>query len=510
MKALPASESRICGRCGRRTPETICGIDGSPTYSRATADTADLRMEPGAVLADKYRIVGRIGRGGFAAVYSAQHLATAQMVAIKVLTVDAEDDDTILLRFLQEAQVTARLRHPNTVRVYDFGQTKTGSLYMVLELLHGPTLEAVLRDHANRGSSMGEREAVGVVIPVLRALAEAHDAGLIHRDLKPHNIILADTGDEEPTVKVLDFGVARVADSNLTGTGKALGTPAYMSPEQCLGLPLDARSDLYSVGVMLFRMVAGRPPYESDNVMRLLQMHAHDEVPDLRVAAKRPVSDGVADLVAKAMAKVPEQRYANAREMRAACEMLVGGASPGTPLEVLVGGSSNATNGHAATMALDVDPTTAATIAAPAAPAAKTTSAGTQAEAHGAGFGSKRASRILAWLAAVAACVGGALWVAGRASEPEAPLQPDRAVISSRSQGPAQARFIGPAASPMGPATPAESHVLVPAPVSPSDQPALTATSNSAPSPPPSLAPATPRSPKAKHRKQETERLEID
>ena len=318
------------------TTAAHCPVDGAPTFARDASAASVLQMTPGKVVAGKYRIERRLGRGGFGAVYSAEQLTTGQRVAVKVQIADPDDTDhSVIQRFLQEAQVTARLKHPNTVRVFDFGQTDEGALFMVLELLDGPTLEQVLKDNASAGRTMGEREALTIALPILRSLAEAHDAQLVHRDLKPLNIMLANSGDDEPVVKVLDFGIARTHDSALTGQGKALGTPTYMSPEQCKGTAVDGRSDLYALGVVLFRCVAGRPPFVNENPMALLQSHISEAPPDVRQFSRTQLSNEFVACLDRALAKAPAQRFESARTMRQALESVLGGAWGGTPMRPL-------------------------------------------------------------------------------------------------------------------------------------------------------------------------------
>lgn len=219
-------------------------------------------------------------------------------------------------RFHKEASVTAALRHPNTVRVFDVGQAEVGALYLAMEHLHGSTLEEELRTLAEQGEVYGEKAALRIAEGVLRSLQEAHGAGLVHRDLKPGNIMLADVGEDEPQVKVLDFGIARTRDSSLTDEGTALGTPAYMSPEQCMGAALDGRSDLYSLGVILYRAVAGRCPFEDGNPLTVMYQATHVPAPSLAELARCDVSTGYVQLTHRALEKKADERFADARAMR--------------------------------------------------------------------------------------------------------------------------------------------------------------------------------------------------
>lgn len=279
--------------------------------------------KPGDVVAGRYRVRGVLGKGGFGAVYSGEHLGTHQVVAIKMLAVDPREvDDNIKRRFLQEARITASLGHPNTVRVFDVGQAEDGPLFLVMELLRGPTLEQVLRRQEERGEVMTDLQAIDLAIPILRSLAEAHEAGLVHRDLKPANVMLAVVSGDDPVAKVLDFGLARASDSSITGEGKSLGTPAYMSPEQCQGGEVDGRSDLYALGVMLFRCLAGRLPFVAPKPLALMYMHANEPPPDLAELAPRAVHPGLCAAILRSLAKTREARFAHAQEMREVLEVL--------------------------------------------------------------------------------------------------------------------------------------------------------------------------------------------
>lgn len=317
-------DDRFCPVCGKDAPERYCPRDGTATVLRKRLDAGALDYQPGHVVDGRYRITGRLGRGGFGAVFSANHTGTGQDVALKVLHVDLSCDNAATVRrFWQEAQITARLRHANTVRVFDVGQTEEGAFYLAMEQLHGETLADALETRARQGRTMPEREAADLAIQVCKSLQEAHRAGLVHRDLKPANIMLC-AAEDEPSllVKVLDFGIARTADSSLTGQGNALGTPAYMSPEQCRGLAVDARSDLYSLGVMLFRCVAGRVPFVDENPLTVMFHHAETPAPDPRSVTPMLLSDGFAQCVLRALAKRPDDRFADARAMREALEAL--------------------------------------------------------------------------------------------------------------------------------------------------------------------------------------------
>jgi len=317
---------RFCPLCGQDASARFCQRDGTATVARKRLQAGAIDYAPGHIVEGRYRVTGRLGCGGFGAVFSAVHTGTGQEVALKVLHVDLSFDNTaIVRRFWQEAQITSQLRHPNTVRVFDVGQTEEGAFYLAMEHLRGETLTDLLDKRARHGRSLTEAEARDIGVQMLRSLQEAHKAGLVHRDLKPGNVMLVQ-GDEGlgPLVKVLDFGIARRADSSLTGEGSALGTPAYMSPEQCRGIGVDARSDLYALGAMLFRCVTGRVPFADENALTVMFHHAETPVPDPRTVAPSPLSAGFARCIMRAMAKRPDERYADARDMREALQATAG------------------------------------------------------------------------------------------------------------------------------------------------------------------------------------------
>ncbi len=271
-------------------------------------------------LGGRYRLTGVLGRGGFGAVYAGEHKGTGQRIAVKMLSAGGGSDEASE-RFYREARITANLSHPNTVRVFDVGEAENGPLYLVMELLRGPTLEQVLASLDKKCVGMSETQAAALMIPVLSSLAEAHAAGLVHRDLKPANLMLHDVAGSEPVVKVLDFGCSHTTDSNLTQQGSVLGTPGYMSPEQCRGEEVTASSDVYSLAVILYRCVVGKLPFDTNQALQLIYKHAHEDVPDPRDRAEdRHVSDAMARILNRALARESCNRYESAREMRHALE----------------------------------------------------------------------------------------------------------------------------------------------------------------------------------------------
>jgi len=288
--------------------------------------TADRNL--GRVLAGQFRIDALLGQGGMGMVYRGVQLSVNRAVAIKLITGSAPNQAELVMRFRREAEATARLSHPNTVRLFDFGVTESQELYMVMELLAGSDLSV----HLQEDQALPLAEALQITRQVLQALGEAHALGVVHRDLKPGNVFLARVHGGEIVAKVMDFGIAGIEQARetqkLTMTGAVMGTPAYMSPEQAQGLAVDARSDLYSLGVMLFEMLTGRPPFEADTVVSLLLAHVTKAPPRLaEVRADFPQLVAAQSLLDQLLAKTPEQRFANAAAALAAVDALASGTS---------------------------------------------------------------------------------------------------------------------------------------------------------------------------------------
>ncbi len=273
------------------------------------------------MVAGRYRIENLIGTGGFAKVFRATHTGTGQCVALKVLDGTGLGDDVMMLRrFFREARASASLRHPNTVRVFDFGQEEDGTVYLAMELLTGRTLRAEQKSRLAASGSISEVEAVSIAIAVAQSLSEAHCLGLVHRDIGPNNIFLHEVAGSEPVVKVLDFGLVKDGGQPLTRANQLFGTAAYMSPEQALGRRGDAKSDLYSLGILMWWMIAGSPPFAGGTPKEVMRCHVTESVPPLNARGGVPVSNAFEAVIACATAKDPIDRYADAQEMRRALE----------------------------------------------------------------------------------------------------------------------------------------------------------------------------------------------
>ncbi len=261
-------------------------------------------------------------------VYLAEHIAIKRPVALKLLHPEVEGIDDVSLRFEREAFAIGRVDHPNCVGVSDFGRLEDGTLYMVLEVLDGASLFEILV----RERRIGWKRAVHIARHVLSALACAHEAGVVHRDVKPENVILVEQDGDPDFAKILDFGIAKLfdganlpsGDPRLTQLGVTLGTPTYIAPEQAFGQPIDARADLYSLSVMLFEMITGEPPFDADEVVALLSMHASAEVPRIRdLAPDAHVPKALEALIRQGLEKKKEDRPASAEVYIARIDAIV-------------------------------------------------------------------------------------------------------------------------------------------------------------------------------------------
>jgi serine/threonine-protein kinase len=268
------------------------------------------------LLDGQFQILQKIGSGGMGSVYKASQSAMSRMVAVKILHPKLANRKDLVSRFRREARAMSHLTHPNTVKVYLYGELDDGSLYIVMEYLEGKNLNQVVR---KEGPLPVER-AVPVLIQVCGALQEAHLQGIVHRDLKPENIFLSTNGGLKDFPKVLDFGLAKVTERELrpgsimlTQEGMVFGTPEFMSPEQAQGKTLDARSDIYSLAVILYEVLTGKLPFEARTPMEYIQFHVtKPPIPlDQRVSGKS-FPPGLGDVLAKALEKKPEARYESA------------------------------------------------------------------------------------------------------------------------------------------------------------------------------------------------------
>jgi serine/threonine protein kinase len=272
------------------------------------------------VAGGRYRLERPLGHGGMATVYLGRDSELERPVAVKMLAGNLAGEADFRARFLREARLAARLSHPNIVSVYDAGEDADGLPYIVMEYVEGETLADVLHE---RGQFPAE-EAVGLALQACRGLEHAHAAGLVHRDVKPQNLLLRKDG----TLKIADFGIARAAETTaLTQVGTVLGTAAYLSPEQALGEEVTSAADVYSLGAVLYELLAGRPPYEFDSLTDLAAKQAAGAITPVSELAP-DVAQRVEDAVMRALARNPAYRPSSADEL--AQELAPAGGEPAT------------------------------------------------------------------------------------------------------------------------------------------------------------------------------------
>jgi eukaryotic-like serine/threonine-protein kinase len=300
-----------CPKCGVEYPDTttLCPADG-------VALEKDGDSLIGMTLAGKYRIDARLSEGGMGTVYRGTHVLMDKTVAIKVLRASLAADEKIVARFSREARAASRISHPNALSVTDFGEDQSGHVFLVMEFLSGRTLKQVIREEGPLPLS----RVVDITRQIGDALNAAHSQGVVHRDLKSDNIMLLDTmtGDH---AKVLDFGIAKInepdgaVDTGLTAPNLVIGTPQYMSPEQCSQeAEIDSRSDIYSLGVILYEMLVGHVPFSGESPTMVMMKHLQEPVPSV-LEERNDVPPAVGRVVARAMAKLRENRYKNAAEL---------------------------------------------------------------------------------------------------------------------------------------------------------------------------------------------------
>src|SRR5262249_47895913 len=285
------------------------------------------------LLNGQFQILQKIGSGGMGSVYKAAQPAMNRMVAVKILHPKLTGRKDLVSRFRREARAMSHLEHPNTVKVLLYGDLDDGSLYIVMEYLEGRNLNQVVR----KEGPLAPERAIPVLIQVCGALQEAHLQGIVHRDLKPENIFLSTNGGLKDYPKVLDFGLAKVTERELrpgsimlTQEGMVFGTPEFMSPEQAQGKVLDARSDIYSLATILYEVLTGKLPFDARTPMEYIQLHVtKPPIPlDDRIPGKA-FPPGLGAVIAKALEKKPENRYASAMEFAEALRPFAGTSGKG-------------------------------------------------------------------------------------------------------------------------------------------------------------------------------------
>jgi len=317
---------KYCPACHRTYPAdyNVCPADQSALQSAH-------ELQPGMVIRNKYEILERIGIGGMGFVYRGRHITFNEVCAIKIVNDVIAGDANFLQRFQTEAVVTRKLRHPNAVRVDDFDYTEDGRPFIVMELVQGQNVGEILQ---NEGPMRVPR-AVRVAMQVADALGFAHRLGIVHRDIKPGNIILTPNEQGQETAKVLDFGIAKLREAvegakpgmTMTMTGMVVGTPLYMSPEQFMGKKagqeIDGRTDLYSLGVVLYQMVTAQLPFEGDTLYSLMMQHMEGNVrPPHELVPELQIPESLSHVILKAIDKSRDQRFQTAEEFIAALSQM--------------------------------------------------------------------------------------------------------------------------------------------------------------------------------------------
>lgn len=295
---------------GQQTHPSQRGIPSSSLGDAPSASGAGASKDPfvGSVFGGRYELERRLASGAMGVVYQARHITLGSTVAVKVLHEHCANDSATALRFEREAEAQAQLDHPNCVRVFDAGVTASGTKYLVMPLLAGAELRELM------GGPMDIQRTVMLCLQLLEGLDHAHSRGFIHRDIKPENIFVVLGEDGGELAKLVDFGLVKAVSADasrppLTEVGKVFGTPWYMSPEQAVGDPISPRSDLYSLGAMMFEMLAGAPPFDAESITVLLHKQLLADVPPLPLR----VPASLAACVYRLLEKDPEARYPNAR-----------------------------------------------------------------------------------------------------------------------------------------------------------------------------------------------------
>ncbi len=311
--------NKVCLECNRQFTGIVsaCPHDGT--------QLVELAKDPmlGQVLANNYEIISIIGQGGMGVVYKAKHLLMDRLVAIKMLHASAVSNSLNYKRLQQEGKATSRINHPNVITVYDFDIAPTGQPYIVMDYLSGIPLSDIIKQNGY----LNVERTLNIIIQACDGLSHAHKQGVVHRDLKPTNIMLIDNDDKEDIVKIVDFGVAKIVNDSseesqrLTKVGEICGSPVYMSPEQCQGLELDKRTDIYSLGIVLFESLTGSLPFFGKTTMETMSMHLNMPVPKLsQIRPELYIPERIEHVIARALAKNKIDRYQNMDEFKMAIE----------------------------------------------------------------------------------------------------------------------------------------------------------------------------------------------
>ena len=311
--------SQPCPRCGVDLTEEAnfcvgCGAD-------LREDAGEFHFKPpdplvGQVVADRYHILELVGRGGMGVVYKVEHIRMGKLMAMKLLHGELARDREVVKRFKREATAVSRLSHPNTVQVFDFGRSE-GLMYLIMEFIEGVELARLVR----RQGPISFPRCAAIVSQVCSSLSEAHEQGIIHRDLKPENVLLRNLSGHQELVKVLDFGLVKLRETDeradTTSQGVLVGTPHYMSPEQIRGEEVDHRSDIYSLGAMMYKVLTGVPPFPASTPVAVLTKHLNEPPPRIcERFSELGLSEAADDIIGRCLEKEAEHRYQSVEEIR--------------------------------------------------------------------------------------------------------------------------------------------------------------------------------------------------
>ena len=315
--------TRFCTRDGQNLVDVI---EQTPTPTSKTTVKRKLPEEDpmiGRVIAGRYRLIEKLGQGGMGAVYKGQHVKINRLTAIKVLTSELVSNQEFIARFQREAEMASQIDHPNAVAIYDFGEAEDGLIYIAMEFVNGKPLSAILK----KDRTIALERVVRIAKQAAEALSAAHNLGIIHRDFKPDNIMICDKPGRPDWVEVVDFGIAKraVADTQQTGltqAGFVLGTPLYMSPEQVMGEELDARSDLYSLALVVYEMLTAALPFSGTTTQSQMMKRVID--PPMPLTLARPqltLPPAVEAVILRALSRKPDDRYSSTTEFAEALEL---------------------------------------------------------------------------------------------------------------------------------------------------------------------------------------------
>lgn len=318
----------ICSFCRQFTVNCRCAQRGE--VENVAAAQAHINSP---VIGGRYRLLECVGKGGMGTVYKARHESLEKTVAVKVLRADQMLEEATVRRFEREARAASSLNHPHLAAVYDYGRTEAGAPYLVMDFLDGGSLADLIR----REGQVSLQDAVEIFEQIAGALAYAHSKGVIHRDLKPNNIILMKEANGRYTAKLVDFGIAKILSigdkdtQDLTRAGEVFGSPLYMSPEQCLGNDLDERADIYSFGCLMYESLTGAPPFRGDNPVQTMYKHVHESAePFGKSLSNIKLAAAVETIVLMSLQKDPAKRYQSMSALANDLSLIANGLAPHT------------------------------------------------------------------------------------------------------------------------------------------------------------------------------------